>query len=383
MSVNPILPTLTHIGEYAVADFMARFWQQEAYLARQALPEFRPLLDVDDVLRLSTQEDVESRLIISHDDGSWDVQYGPFASRMFKKMPASGWTILVQGVNLWSASVEAFLRQFAFIPYARLDDVMISYAVDGGGVGPHFDSYDVFLLQAYGQRRWSVGTQEDLTLVQDAPLKILQSFEPEHSWVLDPGDMLYLPPRYAHDGVAVGECMTYSIGFRVPTNQEWGQGFLNFWHDQIDLQSIYQDAGLKPTDVPASIPNALQEHVLQAIGQMLWSKKDIHRFVGCYLTEPKETVFFEPPSRPMSLKRFTEVCLQTGLVLDAKTQMLYDNEAFYCNGEAWPKTTLSEGMQCALCELSNLRRLRAEALESIPELIEFRLYEAYRSGFLR
>jgi 50S ribosomal protein L16 3-hydroxylase len=178
------------------------------------------------------------------------------------------WTLLVQGVNLHNQQADELLRQFRFIPDARLDDLMISYAADGGGVGPHYDSYDVFLLQAHGQRRWKIGAQQDLSLVEGMPLKILSNFKPEEEFVLEPGDMLYLPPQYAHDGIAIGECMTYSVGFRAPAFQELGEAFLHFMSESIDLPGRYSDPDLKATTKPAEIGNELLETVAEQIAKV-------------------------------------------------------------------------------------------------------------------
>ncbi|MES2206429.1 MAG: cupin domain-containing protein [Pseudomonadota bacterium] len=371
------------ISEYTVADFMATFWQREAYLAKQALPEFQSFLGRDDILQLATREEVESRLIIRTGEASWDIEYGPFTTRRFKKLPATGWTILIQGLNHHALEADALLKRFAFIPYARLDDVMVSYAVDGGGVGPHFDSYDVFLLQGMGQRRWAISAQEDLRLVPDLPLKILQNFQAEQSWVLSAGDMLYLPPRYAHDGVAQGECITYSIGFRAPDNQEWVQGFLNYWHDQSQISGRYHDQGLKATDTPACIPGEINQHVDEVLQRMPWSKSDVARFVGCYLTEPKATVFFDAPESPMSLKRFVAQVLSNGIKLDQKTQLLYDQQWFYLNGEATAWKDVAEGLRDVVCKLANQKELKPFSLSKSPEGLEAWLYGAYCDGFLQ
>src|SRR4051812_23589815 len=196
------------LGDITPAQFLAEYWHKKPLLIRQAIPGFKPLLKFEALAALAAKDHVESRLI-THFDGSWDMQNGPLST--FPSREQKQWTMLVQGANLYDAGADALLRQFRFIPDARLDDLMISYATDGGGVGPHFDSYDVFLLQAHGRRRWRIGAQKDLSLAEGMPLKILRDFRPEQEFVLEPGDMLYLPPHYAHDGAALGECMTCSI----------------------------------------------------------------------------------------------------------------------------------------------------------------------------
>ena len=189
--------------------FMKRHWQKKPLLIRQALPGFKPLLSRPELFSLAGLDEVQSRLVTRPGaKEAWKLQNGPFSRKALPGLKTPQWTLLVQSVDLKVAAVQALRDQFRFVPDARLDDVMISYASYGGGVGPHFDSYDVFLLQAQGQRRWRIGKPKNLKLRDDVPLKILSRFEPEQEWVLEPGDMLYLPPRYAHEGVAVGGGVT-------------------------------------------------------------------------------------------------------------------------------------------------------------------------------
>jgi 50S ribosomal protein L16 3-hydroxylase len=236
--VPPNLP-LQLLGNITPAEFMAKYWQKKPMLIRGAIPDFKPLLSRDELFELAEQDDVESRLIVENSSvkttgkgkklaPAWTMANGPFSedSSELPSLKKSNWTLLVQGVDLHESQVHTLKNQFRFAPDARLDDVMISFATDGGGVGPHFDSYDVFLLQAEGKRRWRIGKQKDLTLQKDVPLKILANFEPEQEFVLDAGDMLYLPPNYAHEGVSVGACMTYSIGFRAPAELELARELL-------------------------------------------------------------------------------------------------------------------------------------------------------------
>ncbi len=188
MSAAPPLSGLTP------ADFLRRHWQKKPLLVRNALPECRGILQREGLFELAAEDSLESRLV-QRDGRRWRVRHGPFGPRELKRLPKSGWTLLVQGVDLAVPAARNLLDRFSFIPYARLDDVMVSYAPAGGGVGPHFDNYDVFLLQGEGRRRWRVSRQRDLELVAGAPLKILRRFRPAREWVVDPGDLLYLPPH--------------------------------------------------------------------------------------------------------------------------------------------------------------------------------------------
>ena len=187
---------------------------------------------------MAADEAVESRMIVSKPAG-WQLKHGPFARTAFPPLKQKRWTLLVQGVDLHLDVAHEMLQRFRFVPDARLDDLMISWASDGGGVGPHFDSYDVFLLQASGQRRWRIGRQKDLSLQPGVPLKILSHFEPEEEHVLNPGDMLYLPPRWAHDGDAVGgDCTTCSIGFRAPQRGGLAGELLQRMADELDDDTL-------------------------------------------------------------------------------------------------------------------------------------------------
>ena len=223
MDVHLPLPLL---GGLSPRQFMKRHWQRKPLLVRGAVPGLQPLLGRSGLFALAARDEVESRLVEQRAGGRWTLRRGPFARRALPPLSRPGWTLLVQGVDLHLDAAHELMQRFRFVPQARLDDLMISYATDGGGVGPHFDSYDVFLLQVQGRRRWRIGRQQDLSLQEGVPLKILAAFEPEEEHVLEPGDMLYLPPRYAHDGIAEGECQTYSIGFRSPQRAELARELL-------------------------------------------------------------------------------------------------------------------------------------------------------------
>jgi 50S ribosomal protein L16 3-hydroxylase len=305
------------------------------------------------------------------------VLQGPFRGSALKTLPARCWTLLVHGVNLHAADADALLRRFAFIPYARLDDLMVSYATPGGGVGPHFDSYDVFLLQGEGRRRWRIGRQRDLSLRPGVPLKILAHFRPGATSTLGPGDMLYLPPNHAHDGIALDACMTYSIGFRAPSAQELGTAFLDWLRDGLALEGRYGDPGLAVAREPARIGAAMRASCAAMLAPIRWNPAAVARFIGCYLTEPKPQVFFNPPRRPADLRRFAGAAARRGLRLDPRTQILYDGRHVYVNGTAlaWPL-----GGGAALKRLANARRIRGAEVGSAA-LVRL-LHVWYCNGFL-
>jgi 50S ribosomal protein L16 3-hydroxylase len=364
------------LGDLTPQQFLQDYWHKKPLLIRQAIPHFKPLLSREELFELAQQGDVESRLI-SHFGKRWQMQTGPVSA--FPPPGKKGWTLLLQGMNLHDDKADALMQQFRFIPDARLDDLMVSYATDTGGVGPHFDSYDVFLLQAHGQRRWRIGKQKDLALIEGLPLKILKHFHPDQEFVLDPGDMLYLPPQYAHDGIALGECMTYSIGFRAPTYQELGEAFLQFMADSIDLPGRYADPDLPPTKRPAEIDRTMLMDVSSKLANIRFTEEDITVFLGEYLSEPKSSIFFTPPSRTPTLARFTQAAAQRGLTLSRKTRMLYRNRHLFINGESF---TLSRADKAPLITLANTRKLEGQDVSlSSPDVLEA-LFTWYRNGWL-
>jgi 50S ribosomal protein L16 3-hydroxylase len=252
--------------------FMRRHWQKQPLLIRQAMPGVQPPLSRGELFALAARDDVESRIVERHDGGSWSLRHGPFAKRQLPGVKQSAWTLLVQGVDLHAEAAHALLSRFRFVPDARLDDLMLSYATDGGGVGPHYDSYDVFLLQVQGRRRWRIGKLADATLVPDVPLKILANFEAEEEHLLEPGDMLYLPPRWAHDGIADGECITCSIGFRAATRDEVGREVVQRLLDAEDdtpNPTLYRDPSQPATDTPGRIPSTLQSFTAEAVARLV------------------------------------------------------------------------------------------------------------------
>lgn len=327
---------------------------------------------------LAQRDDVESRLVINS-RGRYTLSHGPFRRSDFRSLPASGWTLLVQGLNLHSNEADALLRRFDFIPFARLDDVMASYAVPQGGVGPHYDSYDVFLLQGPGRRRWRYGKQRDLALVDGLPLKILRRFAPTHDVVLAPGDMLYLPPDHAHDGTAIDACITYSIGFRAPSAQEIGERFLDFLRDDVRLDGRYADPDLAATSEPARIDARMRKRTSAMLARIRWDDDVVGRFLGCVLSEPKPSVIFDRPLRSASLALFGKRIAASGVDLDRRALLLYDDARFYLNGVeiALPASGLR-----ALRTLANQRRLSARACSRLAGGTLNLLHDWYRDGFL-
>ena len=370
------MKNLPLLGGITAAHFLRDYWQKKPLLVRQAIPQFIPFLSRKQLFAMAANDEVESRLV-SQIDGQWQMQHGPLSTLPSVKQDA--WTILLQGVNLHNDEADALLRQFRFINDARLDDLMISYASNGGGVGAHFDSYDVFLLQAHGQRRWRISEQQDLSLIEGLPLKILRNFEHEEEFILEPGDMLYLPPHYAHEGVAIGECMTYSIGFRAPSFQELGENFLHFMVDSIDLPGRYTDPDLKVTQHPAEISKQMLNRIADEINKVQFTAEDILVFLGQYMSEPKSQVFFDTPKKPLSAERFAKAAAERGLILSRKTQMLYYEDTVFVNGESFEITAAD---QC-IVSLANERRLAGVALADASSDVAEAFYTWYQDGWIQ
>ncbi|QXZ09675.1 cupin domain-containing protein [Comamonas sp. Y33R10-2] len=320
---------LTLLGGLTASQFMRKHWHKKPLLVRQAIPGFKAPIPRARLLAMAGEEGVESRLIQQLDGDNWKLSHGPLSRRSLPALTKPGWSVLVQGVDMHDAKAHELLQQFRFVPEARLDDLMISFATDQGGVGPHFDSYDVFLLQAHGKRRWRIGRQKDFSLQEDKPLKILANFEPEEEFVLEPGDMLYLPPKWAHDGVAEGECMTYSIGFRSPDRSEMGRELLLRMSDEPDEPEnpvIYKDPKQEAVSNPAEIPAGMYDFAREALQKALAEPLALERALGEYLSDPKPNVWFEHGD---------ENGMFESVVLDRRTRMMYDAKHIFINGESY------------------------------------------------
>ena len=326
---------LTMLGGQSPAQFMRRHWHKKPLLVRQAFPGLQPPVSRAELFEQASMEEVESRLVVRAHD-AWRLRHGPFSRRSLPPLSRPGWTLLVQGLDLHVPAAHDLLRRFRFVPDARLDDVMVSYASEGGGVGPHLDAYDVFLIQVQGRRHWRIGRVQDDRLVDGVPLKILQHFQPEQEWVLEPGDMLYLPPRWGHDGVAVGgDCMTCSVGFRSSSVAELAGELLARAADVADLEDgpprsrvrrRYRDPGQAATQTPGQVPAALQHFAQEAVQAVLAQPGRLQAVLGEWLTEPKPQVWFQPG---------TTLEAGHGVRLDQRTRMMYDDRHVFLNGESF------------------------------------------------
>ncbi len=371
--------------------FMKQYWHKKPLLVRGAIPAFalaeqnseklESPIPADELIKLASQDSVESRLIKAN---PWSFDAGPFSKKSIPTLSKSNWTLLFQGMEAHHPSAAKVLSWFRFIPDARLDDLMISIAGIGGGVGPHFDSYDVFLIQMSGRRRWQISAQKDLSLTPNLPLKILQRFKAESDWVLEPGDMLYLPPHIAHDGIALDAgCQTWSVGFRSPSFKELLQEGL--WRlaesleDIPELEQKFADPLQKATAHAEQLPDELIEQIRVKLHDLKLDRVD-HFLPGiaAYLSEPKQQAYFEGPTKPLSPSQFSRTLGSKRLVPSPQTRILSLGKEVFCNGENMSRRQTAE-IAKAWRFLSAKKGLLCANLQIKPETS---LYEAYLAGWL-
>ena len=286
--MNPDTP-LQLLGGLTAREFMRDYWQKKPLLVRQAIPGFESPISPDELAGLALEEEIESRLVIEHGERPWELRRGPFAEDAFAQLPERDWTLLVQAVDQFVPEVAELLEAFKFLPKWRIDDVMVSFAAPGGGVGPHFDNYDVFLLQGFGSRRWQVGQMcdSDSPMLQHADLKILAEFVKTEEWVLEPGDMLYLPPLLAHCGTAEDDCMTYSVGFRAPSAAEVLTHFTDFLGQFLPDEERYSDADAQPTSDPTQIQRDSLDRLKALLNEHMSDERLLMTWFGQFMTEPR------------------------------------------------------------------------------------------------
>ncbi|WP_097461177.1 cupin domain-containing protein [Mangrovitalea sediminis] len=337
------------LGDLSIETFLRDYWQKRPLLIRQAIPDLVSPISADELAGLACEENVEARIVIENDNGKpWQLRHGPFDESHFEKLPDSPWTLLVQGLDHWVPEVAELLDRFRFIPNWRLDDIMASYAPDGGSVGPHFDYYDVFLLQVEGRRRWQVGGNCDShsPRLSGTPLRILSDFQPDEEWVLEPGDMLYLPPQVAHWGVAEGDCITFSVGFRSPTHEEIITSFSDYCCHQEDSERHLEDRDLRLQDNPGRIDTQVLDDLEAIIREKLLDRRQLTLWFGQFSTEPKHEDIVIPLDEPWSDQDIRElidsgapICWNEGSRfayhdLGDETALFVDGERYLLRGEA-------------------------------------------------
>jgi 50S ribosomal protein L16 3-hydroxylase len=340
------------LGGLSARAFLQRHWQKRPLLVRGALPGFTSVIEKGALFALAARNDVESRLV-ERRGAAWKVHDGPIARARLPGAARRDWTLLVNAVDHHAGAAERLLRRFDFIPESRLDDVMVSYAAPGGGVGPHFDSYDVFLVQGLGRRLWRIARPQAFALVPGAPLKLIEGFRAEEEYLVEPGDLLYVPPGWGHEGIALDPCLTCSVGMRAPQGNELAAAFLDYLHESGLPASDFRDRGLAPASHPALLDKRVLGHARRQLARIRWSRADVETFVGRHLSTPRPDAVFKRRRRTAnSLRRRT-------VVLDPRTRMLYRGGKVFVNGECWvpPKAQMR-----ALAALADRRRAAGSTL---------------------
>jgi len=384
------------LGNISPQDFMKTYWHKKPLLVRGAIPAFAlakeagtPLsspISAKELIAIAGKPETESRLIQSK---PWRFSQGPFPRKSIPALNSPCWTLLLQGMEARHPAAATILSWFRFIPDARLDDLMISIASTGGGVGPHFDSYDVFLIQMEGRRQWRISTQDDLSLNPRLPLKILQHFVAEDDWVLEPGDMLYLPPHVAHDGIALDSgCQTWSVGFRAPSYRELlREGLWRLAESLDDIPELAQHFA-DPKQEACSNPEQLPAELIKQLGNALVKLKldQVATFlpgVTAYLSEPKAQAIFDAPLKPLAPHELLREMGRHHLKPHPQTRLLSIGPLVYCNGEEMtagqPNPTQEAWRQLSADKALNLTPAMRSALK-ITE--ENSLFDAYMAGWL-
>lgn len=348
-------------------EFLRDYWQKKPLLIHQAIPDFESPLDADELAGLACEDGIESRLIVQR-DGEYQLEQGPFKAKRFSKLPERDWTLLVQDVEKHLPQFAAWLDHFSFLPHWRIDDLMISHAATGGGVGPHIDAYDVFLLQAKGRRRWSIAENFAPDIVPGMDVKVLQEFNAERSWDLEPGDMLYLPPEVAHEGVALDDdCMTWSIGFRAPSLRDMFLDFSEWMYQRLPEDVMYADADLAASE---SSEGKISPAAFSRMHKLLHSalhtdEQTMNSWFGQFMTEPKPWLNTDPSEDTPSEDLFRSR-LKAGDVLlrDSRAQLAWsesaDSHILFVNGEAWSTPLDLKDLLALLC---TRRRFTAAQLD--------------------
>ncbi|MBT8126542.1 MAG: cupin domain-containing protein [Gammaproteobacteria bacterium] len=373
-------------GDISTETFLHDYWQKKPLLVKNAFPHIQSPLTPNELAGLACEDDVNSRLVIEqHKQGPWHVVHGPLNEDDFNELPATHWTLLVTDVDKHVPAARALIDRFRFIPDWRIDDLMISYAPEGGSVGPHSDAYDVFLIQALGQRRWMINSDFDETCLDDTELRILQHFDAAEDWVLDPGDMLYLPPNIAHYGIALNDCMTCSVGFRAPSVSNMISEYAEFIAAATDREQRYQDPDLAYQQNPAEIQRTVLTRIKTLLAMQLAIDDDkLLRWFGEFTSEPRSGLHTEPPETQYA--SFHELC--TAFTLETRIAQAPVSKYLYARrqDQAWlfvdGKTYVTSPAFAAV--LSGNRSLATrDVLASITDPADERvLLDLYNNGQL-
>jgi len=375
---------VNHIGHLTIDHFLQKYWQKAPVILRQALPDLPELITPEELAGLACEDFVESRLVtVQQEAPGWLVQHGPFKEQDFTSLPENNYSLLVQDVEKHLPGLRTLVDPFRFIPDWRIDDLMISYATTNGNVGPHTDAYDVFLIQTMGRRRWQITKKFDPDLLPDCDLQILAKFETEQEWVVEPGDVLYLPPGVAHYGVALEPCMTCSVGFRAPADYELLSGYTDWLLDQQDCTGRYTDAGRTTVINPSRIPDQDMADLRKRLQASLHgNSRSIEIWLGCGLTTPKEILAVQSAGEINSIDGFITAWQQhVQLERNSACRFLYaninDSWHLFIHGE---HLDISDDIACLLpdiCEQDEMTYDKSIAPASLALMFELYLRGYY------
>lgn len=326
------------LGGISREEFLKQYWQKKPLLIRQAMPDYQSPISAEEFGGLACEDDIESRLIQEQGgEKPWQVRHGPFVESDFTSLPDSYWTLLLQSIDHHIPELAVLLDEFDFIPTWRIDDLMVSFAQAYGSVGPHLDNYDVFLLQVQGKRHWHINENDysDDDLMPNTALKILNNFKSTEDWVLEPGDMLYLPPAVGHHGIALDDCLTFSIGFRAPTRKELLIAYTDDNNDDT-ADAFYVDAGLSLQESAGEIKKEHIEAIKNLMRLSNVKEDEFNSWFGCFITEKTNELEYE--NEALDEQEFQERFKQAGrLIRNGNIRLSYieNNESLslYVAGE--------------------------------------------------
>lgn len=347
--------------------FLNEFWQKKPVVLRGALPDFETRVSAEELAGLSLEDEVESRIVIQKSETDYELKKGPFTEETYHELPDENWTLLIQGMDRLVPEVTDVLNDFDFLPRWRIDDIMISYATKGGNVGPHFDHYDVFLIQAAGKRQWTLTSQDCIedNYIQGVDLRLMETFKVEEDYVFEKGDILYIPPKWGHHGVALDdECMTYSVGYRTYRGQELWDSFGDHLSEMGSFKDLYIDPAWQENLNPGEITNAASEQAQILLKSVLEDKTLMKTWFGRFATQLDQVAAQQLPE-PLTEEETPEIedfmgalQVEPGLVKDAVCRFAYaeidGNTHLYINGAIWDTFDASDAFIAKLANQSFL-----------------------------
>lgn len=333
--------TSNPLGDISQKQFMEEYWQKKPLLVRQAFPNFESPITADELAGLACEEEVNSRIVMEkHGEHPWFPVFGPMSDEIYSTMPETHWSLIVNDLEKYLPELSWIVDRFRFIPEWRLDDLMISYAADQGSVGPHIDLYDVFILQGQGKRRWQINSQEvtEDNQIKETPLRIQKDFRAEEEWIMEPGDMLYLPPGVSHHGVSLGESLSYSIGFRATSHADLVNEFIGYITQALPSKSTYQDPDQRIQEHPNEIKQDALERVTEIFKQYLQpNHPELQRWYGCFVSDTKTNLCLEPEKEINTVEELKELTNTGILIRHPASRFAFaqnpDNTLLFIDGE--------------------------------------------------